>query len=290
MAKSTITLATAKKIKRLLEGEKIPSSSFPSALASELEEENLLGMITHGSRVSYYLLNCDACRRYIANRYLGGNSIDNWIECMESSNESLERSTLVNETGGSKSIDIRTFRGFLVNSYEPIEVAMGERSFILSPEERTAIFIQDPDNFRIPEDVIVVGVENGENFREIRRQRYLFETLKVLFVSRYPQSADLRNWLCSIPNRYLHFGDFDLAGIHIFLTEFYKHLGDRASFFIPQDIESRIMKGNSKLYDEQYAKFHRMHVSDVRLVSLVNMIHKYHRVYEQEGYIQKRDL
>ena len=290
MTKSTLTLATAKKIKRLLEGEKIPSSSFPSALASELKEENLLGMISHGSRVSYYLLNCDACRRYIENRYLGGNSIENWIECMGSSNESLERSTLINETGGSKSIDIRTFRGFLVNSYEPLEVAMGERSFILSPEEHTAIFIQDPDHFTIPEDVIVVGVENGENFREIRRQRYLFESHKVLFVSRYPQSTDLRNWLCSIPNRYLHFGDFDLAGIHIFLTEFYKHLGDRASFFIPADIESRIRKGNSKLYDEQYAKFNRMKVSDARLLPLVNMIHKYHRVYEQEGYIQKREL
>ena len=290
MAKSTLTLAIAKKIKRLLEGEKIPSSSFPSALASELGEENLLGMITHGSRVSYYLLNCDACRRYIANRYLGGNSIENWIECMGSSKESLERSSLVNETRGSKSIDIRTFRGFLVNCYEPLEVAMGKHSYILSPEEHTAVFIQDPDNFKISEDVVVVGVENGENFREIRRQRYLFEKQRVLFVSRYPQSADLRNWLCSISNRYLHFGDFDLAGVHIFLTEFYKHLGDRASFFIPEDIESRIMKGNSKLYDEQYAKYHRMNISDVRLVPLINMIHNYHRVYEQEGYIQKKDL
>ena len=290
MVKSTLTLASVKKIKRLLEGEKIPSSSFPSALASELGEENLLGMITHGSRVSYYLLNCDACRRYIENHYLGGNSIENWIECMDSSNEKLERSTLVNETGGSKTIDIRTFRGFLVNCYEPLEVTMGQRSFTLFPEEHTAVFIQDPDHFTIPEDVVVVGVENGENFREIRRQRYLFETQNVLFVSRYPQSADLRNWLCSIPNRYLHFGDFDLAGIHIFLTEFYKYLGNRAKFFIPNDIEERIMKGNSTLYDEQYAQFHHMNVSDERLLTLVNMIHKYHRVYEQEGYIQKKDL
>ena len=290
MAKSTLTLAIAKKIKRLLEGEKIPSSSFPSTLASELREENLLGMITHGSRVSYYLLNCDACRRYIENHYLGGNSIENWIECMDSSNEKLERSTLVNETGGSKTIDIRTFRGFLVNCYEPLEVTMGQRPFTIFPEEHTAVFIQDPDHFTIPEDVVVVGVENGENFREIRRQRYLFETQKVLFVSRYPQSVDLRNWLCSIPNRYLHFGDFDLAGIHIFLTEFYKYLGNRAKFFIPNDIEERIMKGNSTLYDEQYAQFHHMNVSDLRLVPLVDMIHKSHRVYEQEGYIQKRDL
>lgn len=38
----------------------------------------------------------------------------------------------------------------------------------------------------------VVGVENGENFCRIRSQKYLFGDNKVLFVSRYPQSADLR--------------------------------------------------------------------------------------------------
>ena len=164
MAKSIFTLATAKKIQRLLEGGKIPSSSFPRALASELIEEELLGMITHGSRVSYYLLNSDACRRYIENHYLGGNSIDKWIECMDSTNENLERSTLVNETGNSKSMDIRTFRGFLVNCYEPLEVEMGEGSFILSPEDHTAVFIQDPDAFKIPEDIDGSWKECGGDF------------------------------------------------------------------------------------------------------------------------------
>ena len=69
--------------------------------------------------------------------------------------------------------------------------------------------------------MIVVGVENGENFCRIRSQKYLFGDNKVLFVSRYPQSADLREWLIKIPNRYIHFGDFDLAGICIYQSEFY---------------------------------------------------------------------
>ena len=53
----------------------------------------------------------------------------------------------------------------------------------------------------------------------IRHQREFFESeigsQRLLFVSRYPQSTDLRSWLQNIPNRYIHFGDFDLAGIHI---------------------------------------------------------------------------
>ena len=89
-----------------------------------------------------------------------------------------------------------------------------------------------------------------------------------------------------IPNRYIHFGDFDLAGVHIYLSEFYAHLGDRASFLVPSDIEKRLAKGNASLYDQQYAKFKNMKVTDARLQPLVDMIHHYRKGYEQEGYIQ----
>lgn len=162
---------------------------------------------------------------------------------------------------------------------------MGEKSFTLSPLEGMAFFVQEPEKFRIPSDVLVVGVENGDNFRLLHRQQHLFKARKVLLVSRYPQSDDLRNWLLSVPNDYLHFGDFDLAGIHIYLTEFYKYLGNRASFFVPDDIEIKLKNGNATLYDRQYARFCHLAPEDVRLIPLVEMIHRYHRVYEQEGYI-----
>ena len=109
-----------------------------------------------------------------------------------------------------------------------------------------------------------MGVENMENFRMIRKQRTFFEKYlhnhdfsdKVLFVSRYPQSTDLRKWLCTISNHYLHFGDFDLAGINIFLYEFQQYLGkERSSYLIPDDIESRLKSGSRKRYDEQYYRF-----------------------------------
>ena len=123
----------------------------------------------------------------------------------------------------------------------------------------------------------------------IRQQRKLFKqcigTVRLLFVSRYPQSTDLRSWLQKIPNRYVHFGDFDLAGINIFLTEFHAHLGARSSFLIPQDIEERIAKGALERYNDQYAKYNRI-TSDIKEVqALIDLINKYHRCYDQEGYI-----
>ena len=266
MENRRLSASIARKIQRMLEGETLPSSTLPSWIAQELLEEGLLSVLSKGSRKSYRLIDAEACMQYIGNRYTGGATLSRWIE-----------------------ISLRTFRGFLVNCYEPLEAAIRESTFTLSPLEGTALFIQSPETFRIGEDILIIGIENGENFRQIRRQRYLFEKQKALFVSRYPQSADLRNWLMRIPNPYLHFGDFDLAGIHIYLTEFYRFLGNRASFFVPTDLtdlEERLKNGNSTLYNKQYAYYKEMKVTDPRLEPLVEMIHRYRRVYEQEGYLE----
>ena len=105
-------------------------------------------------------------------------------------------------------------------------------------------------------------------------------------MSRYPQSKDLVTWLQSIPNPYVHFGDFDLAGIHIYLTEFYRYLGERAAFFVPEDIEQRLSMGNRERYDTQFQRFGKMEVIDTRILPLVQMIHRYQKGYDQEGYIE----
>lgn len=285
MENRRLSASIARKILRMLEGETLPSSTLPSWIAQELLEEGLLSVLSRGSRKSYRLIDAEACMRYIGNRYTGGATLSRWIELAEG-NEELDRGVLVRETGYSKAISLRTFRGFLVNCYEPLEATIGKNAFTLSPLEETALFIQSPETFHIEENVLVIGVENGDNFRQIRKQRYLFEKQKVLFVSRYPQSTDLREWLINIPNPYLHFGDFDLAGIHIYLTEFYRFLGNRASFFVPEDLEERLKKGNSTLYHKQYAYYKEMEIADPRLEPLVQMIHRYRRVYEQEGYLE----
>ena len=204
---------------------------------------------------------------------------------MSEDDDALGRHMLVQETGNSKSVKLRTFRGFLVNSYEPVKAMMGDSDFIISPTESTAVFIQNPEKFHIPSDVVIVGIENGENFRYIRHQKYLFGNKKILFVSRYPQSSDLKDWLRGISNEYIHFGDYDLAGISIYQSEFYRILGERASFFVPKDIEERLRTGNEKLYNAQYLRYRNMKIIDSRLNWLVEMIHRYRKVYEQEGYI-----
>lgn len=283
--KEEMSLAFARRMMQLLKGERIASSKFQVDVAKELLDEDIL-IVSSGYRRSYRLRDPQGLRTYLAQRYDIGGNLEQWYE-IKSSEEEIKRSEQVKVVGNSKLKKTRAFRGFLINCVTPIEATLCDEPLILQPAKGTSVFLEDFEHFRVAEDVVVVGMENGESFQSIRDQQYLFEGMKVLFVSRYPQSNDLRSWLQVIPNRYIHFGDFDLAGVSIFLTEYYSYLGDRAEFFIPADVEKRIENGNRLLYDIQYDRYKNMTVADRRLEPVVEMIHRYKRGYEQEGYIRR---
>lgn len=286
MSGDLFTLAMAKRVLKMLGGDTVSYIQFEGAIANRLVDEGIIAVVSRGSKRSFRMIDPEGCRTYISQNYTSGMRLEDWIE-MKGRSEEVPRSEQVAKGTNSKMMRTRVFRGFLLNCYMPIEATLHDEPCVLSPLQGTSIFMQDYEDFRIPEDVVVVGMENGENFQRIRSQRYLFEGMKVLFVSRYPQSKDLCDWLKMIPNRYLHFGDIDLAGISIFLNEFYVNLGNRAEFFIPADVEGRLKNGNRELYDRQYQRYKDMLVSDDRLNPLVAMIHKYRRGYEQEGYINE---
>lgn len=276
-------MAISASIQALISGEQVAGSKLSSKLLDELMAEGLLSVVTHGSRKSYRARDVEALKRYLIDK-------DESYRMLEVSSF-VSRASLAVETGNSKLMTVRSCPGFPVNSYEPISCSLCDKDFVVNPHEGSFVFIDNWRQFSIPQDIVVVGIENMENFRRIRQQKKLFESvlgnMPLLFVSRYPQSTDLRNWLMDIPNRYVHFGDFDLAGIHIFLTEFQKYLGDRASFLIPSDIEQRLTQGSATRYNIQYNKFHTLRCTDTKLQLLIELIMNYHKCYDQEGYIIK---
>ena len=241
-------MAKSAAIKALISGEQVAGSRLDSELIEELMAERLLLVVTRGSRKSYRACDIAALKRYLIDKDESYRMLDVTI--------ADSRASMAAETGNSKFLMVRSCPGFPVNSYEVVECLLCGEPIVVSPPAGSFMFIDNWKQFSIPENVIVVGIENMENFRLIRHQRLLFESVlgdkTLLFVSRYPQSTDLRRWLQTIPNRYIHFGDFDLAGINIFLTEFKNYLGDRASFLIPSDIEQRLSQGSSVRYNAQY--------------------------------------
>lgn len=283
-----ITTSLIDKLIRLRMGETLPSSAIRGEWVEELLRDGVLISCSHGSRRSIMASSpqdLEQSLKYIDERL--GN-LDKMKDLLSSEASRSEQAT---ETGNSKLVSVRSCPGFPVNSYEPITCCLNGRQIIINPKEGSFVFIADWQSFSVPKDVLVVNIENMENFRLVRQQQALFSSMfpgkQILFVSRYPQSSDLRSWLQTVSNQYVHFGDFDLAGINIFLTEFHKYLGERAVFLIPQDIEGRLQHGSSERYNAQYQRFKNLSSDIPSLQRLINMINKYHRCYDQEGYIER---
>lgn len=272
-------------LKRLAAGETIAASSLRDDMAGELKQEGLLTTRVHGSRRSYTAIDPGALRVYLGQHYDALRDLD------AASPAPSGRAAQAAVSGNSKCSRVRSCPGFPVNTLEPICCLLCGESVELYPPPGSFAYITDWQSFELPADVVVVGVENMENFRLVRLQREFFERelpgRRLLFVPRYPQSADLACWLGGISNEYVHFGDLDLAGINIFLTEFLPHTGTRGRFLIPSDAERRIARGTVERYNAQLARFRNLQASDPALQQLIDTIHRHHRGYDQEGYVSQ---
>ena len=276
-----IPVHIAEKLLRLLQGERLPSSMVKHMVIEELVQE---GIIERTGRIqkSIHIPDNKSFNHYLQHK-LGINSLEKYIEVCRK--ETVLRNELAAVASDSKLKAVRTFKGFLVNSYDAIQAGLNGEQVTFNFTDGVFQFIYDFESFVPPQAVTIVGVENPENFRLIARQKYLFEHIQPLFVSRYPQSQgrDLIKWLCAIPNHYLHFGDFDFAGIGIYLNEFKKHLGEKATFFIPRNIEQIIAEsGNRDRYDQQKINFAAETVQEEQLLYLIKLIHQHKRGADQE--------
>ena len=280
-----IPLHIAEKLFLLQQGAIISASSAKHAVIEEFVDENIV-LRTGRVQKSLSVLNNDRLKVYLQNKF-GINDLDKYIETLKQSD--FKRTDLTEVSSNSKLKKVRTFKGFLVNSYSPIQAVINGNSFLINPEIGTFTFVSDFESFEIPSNITIVGIENSENFRYIEKQKYLFENIKPLFVCRYPQNQhkDLINWLKSIQNPYLHFGDLDFAGIGIYLNEFKKYLGNRATFFIPDNANKLLERyGNRGLYDNQKNNFSIEEIEEIKLKKLITMIHEYKRGLEQEVFIK----
>lgn len=279
-----LPIALAQKLLQLLEGESLPASQLKNPITDTLIAEGLIRARRQGrTKCTLSIEDSTGLKNYL-HTFFAIPDLPTYVRILKSADAS--RADLAQAAGDTKIKAVRSFPGFLVNVYEPVAATLNGVGCLLEPTSGRFHFIHDFRKFRLPEAVTVVGVENGENFRLIDRQRHLFEGIQPLFVSRYPQnsSRDLVRWLQAIPNPYLHFGDFDFSGIRIYLNEFRKHLGERARFFIPENFETLLHRhGNRRLYDIQGAD---VQTPEPGLERLVSLLHQFQKGLEQEVLIK----
>jgi hypothetical protein len=280
-----LPVSIANKLLQMLQGERLPASTLQNAIVTKMLEDGVIQKQQTGkTKALLFVTNGTSLHAYIKNHF-GINDLLEYADKYE--DKELTRADAITIAGDSKLKSIRTFKGFVVNAYLDITASLNGKLFILHPVEGSFTFISDYETFEVSPTVTIVGVENPENFRYIHKQQHLFKDIEPLFVSRYPQSNDLLKWLKTTPNRYLHFGDFDFAGISIYINEYEKHLGDKASYFIPPGIEQLLDKyGNRDLYNRQPSNF-TSSLPEPQLNRLVALLHQYKKGLEQEILIRR---
>lgn len=251
--RTRITLSFAKLLQSLFSGE-VNAASFSSSNKRMLEQflkDNALDFRMIGSQQrKIFCADAENLRQYLHNKFEIPD-LDEYVRFLET--ENTQRSDAARAVSDTKFRKTRVFSGFLLNCYDELACELDSTEFLVKPVTGAFTFVSAYQGFQIPSDVTVVVVEGHENFREIGRQRYLFEGLRPLFVWRYQNSTAIAEWLNLIPNRYIHFGDFDPKGVHIYQSEFRsKVTGKRGQFLIPPDLETLLREhGEKDLYEKQ---------------------------------------
>jgi hypothetical protein len=284
MQMEKLPLSIAKKLQALHTGAELPGSQLSKTWLKSLQQEGIIDVQYFGrTKTRLRLSSKEALVEFLQNRF-HITDINAYVQMMEQDEVSGSQAQQV--ASNTKLGSSRTFKGFLINVLQPIYAKLHGKSIEINPQPGAFTFIYDYADFALDKDVLIIGMENPENFRQIELQKHLFPKGPKLFVSRYPQNKDLLKWLQNIPNPYLHFGDFDLAGIDIFQREYFQKLGSKASFFIPDDIDERIAKkGSRALYNQQHTRFKHIEGHNAQVQGLIDIIHKNKKGLEQEGLI-----
>lgn len=289
--KSRINLSFAKLLQSLRTDElnaALFSSSNKKILGQFLQDGVLDFRLIGNQQRKIFCTDWANLTRYLHNKF-EISSLDDYVVYLEK--ENAQRSDAVRAASDSKFRKTKTFQGFLLNTCEDISCELNGEPFLVRQVRGVYTFMAAYLHFRIPADVTVVIVEGHENFREIERQRYLFKGLKPLFIWRYQNSGAVAEWLRMIPNSYIHFGDFDPKGIHIFLSEFKNKIGgERGEFLIPPDLETLMIKhGEKQLFEKQkdYIPLIRSYSPNEPITEVIDLIVKHKKGLAQEVFISE---
>jgi len=215
--------------------------------------------------------------------YLKINSIkeiDEYIE--EVLDKDVSRDKIQAWTKSTKSKTSKSLKGLYLSSVENIDIKINDEVVSIVPTNGLGYFCFYTEKVTVSKDTIIVGVENYQIIWFAKKYRELFKEKKLLFVVRNPY---MREWIEDLENEYIHFGDYDLAGISIYINDIIPRLkkSKKYSMFIPENIEFLIKEyGDRELFEKQ-KRYLNMKLDDERVMKLKRIIEKYKKGLEQEA-------
>ena len=268
--------------------EIVSIGQFKSKQNKELLEtflgENILQKSKKKNSFIVYTNNNEQLRNFVRERY-GILNMEDYCHLLKNPGSTKSESAQI--ASDSKTKRTRVYTGFFLRTYENIGGNLNGEKINLKTLRGSSLFISDYSNLVIPENVTIVGIENPETFYLIENYRHYFKKIKPLFLLRFNNKAFIE-WLKIIPNKYLHFGDFDLSGIAIYILEYRNKIGSkRCNYFIPNNIDKLI--DNSKNYTDYVKQLNDRKVKGLNfdnypeIKNLANIIKKYRKTIEQEA-------
>lgn len=281
-----ITLSTLEKIVTLIEKENILYSEFNDKNAlKELEQLNIVGISGHPKVI--LLESSIRLFKYLqkSNQFIFETieALQEYID-FEKSGELKSKDEISQYQLTTKDSISESFYGINIAVIRDTVVMQNNEEIILKPLHSGAYFFFQKDVIVIPEDTLVVGVENPQVIWLIDRYKrwfdYEHEKMVFVLINDYKNGYPFQ-WLSTIKGRYLHFGDFDISGLSIYYNKAYSRLErkDLAQYFIPDGIKEVIKEhGNKKDFERQKAHFDRVFEKageeEKKLLQFIKMIEK----------------
>ena len=285
MPPKQISQGFAANLFQLLEGEVLNASAFCNrGLLEKMVEDRVLERAKTGrGRAKISCQNPAALRHYLRLQ-LGIADLAAYLDLLQHEERDGEES--LQATTSTKTLRTRSLQGFFIKAFNVEPRVAGEELGRLP--DGVEYFVRDPDSLSLSARAVVVGVENPECFTKAGRLLHLFPHEELVFVLRY-HSNRLIQWLETVDNPYVHFGDFDPAGIAIYCNEYLSVLGvARCSFFVPDGIEELIERGDPALFDRQAHLWPpKAEIQQTALQELIKAISRHAKGYEQEKLLQR---
>lgn len=190
------------------------------------------------------------------------------------------RDTIQKWHNNSKAKDSKSLKGLYVSSLNQIDIKLNDEIVTIIPNNGLGYFLFYTQKIEVFEKTIIVGVENYQVIWFAKKYKQFFENNNILFVVINPYMLE---WIGTLENEYIHFGDYDIAGINIYLNTIIPRLkkSKKHSMFIPDNIEYLIQEhGDYELYEKQYKN---LVTNDFKINKLIKNINKYKKSLEQEG-------
>lgn len=277
-----ITIEQAKLLKELSEGKKVPLSRLKARIFQQLIQEQVLLRQKESHGWNIYTDQPQSLLNYLYNHYIRC-TLDEYIERGQAA---PSRSNNIRMSGDSKLKETELWQGFYFKVSEPIHAQWQGKPLTLLPyPEGIPVFMPQPETLSLPEDVTVVMIENSENFLKIETQLPLFQGLKCFFVSFYPreQHSYFIEWLQKQPNNYVHYGDFDFAGIHIYQSQYKKYVSGESRYLVPSGLLPLFRRyGKRALYNNQLSLQALIKADEPGISELLEIIKREHKGLEQE--------